>query len=58
MDDNGPISDSESSLDSKGLSSAERQYLDMVEKGALDSLQNLSSSSSSSRRHLKILFHI
>ena len=58
MDDNGTISDSESSLDSKGLSSAERQYLDMVEKGALDSLQNLSSSSSSSRRHLKILFHI
>ena len=48
MADKGTISDSDSSLDSKGLSSAERQYLDMVEKGAFDSLQNLSISSSSS----------
>ena len=48
MGDNVDKSDSESSLDSNGLSSAERRYLDMVEKGSFGQMQNSSSSSSSS----------
>ena len=47
MDDNGDKSDSDTSLDSKGLSSAERRYLEMVEKSSFDQMQNSSSSSSS-----------